>query len=38
MSQHLPMAFLRVMAGAAHAPFLSHTDQFVDTLNQFLEP
>jgi pimeloyl-[acyl-carrier protein] methyl ester esterase len=38
MSQNLPMAYLRVMAGAAHAPFLSHTQQFVDTLNQFLEP
>jgi pimeloyl-[acyl-carrier protein] methyl ester esterase len=38
MSQNLPMAYLRVMAGAAHAPFLSHTEQFVDALNQFLEP
>lgn len=38
MSQQLPVAFLRVMAGAAHAPFLSHADQFIDTLNQFLEP
>jgi hypothetical protein len=26
------------MSGAAHAPFLSHTEQFVETLNQFLEP
>ena len=38
MMQQLPHGFLRVMAGAAHAPFLSHTDQFIDTLNQFLEP
>lgn len=38
MSQHLPIAYLRVMSGAAHAPFLSHTEQFVETLNQFLEP
>lgn len=38
MMQHLPHGFLRVMSGAAHAPFLSHTDQFIDTLNQFLEP
>ncbi|HEY0563909.1 MAG TPA: pimeloyl-ACP methyl ester esterase BioH [Methylophilus sp.] len=38
MSQQLPMAYLRVMAGAAHAPFLSHSDQFIETLDQFLEP
>jgi len=38
MSQNLPMGFLRVMSGAAHAPFLSHTEQFVEALNQFLEP
>lgn len=38
MSQNLPIAYLRVMSGAAHAPFLSHTEQFVETLNQFLEP
>jgi pimeloyl-[acyl-carrier protein] methyl ester esterase len=38
MSQNLPMGYLRVMSGAAHAPFLSHTEQFVETLNQFLEP
>jgi pimeloyl-[acyl-carrier protein] methyl ester esterase len=36
--QQLPTGFLRVISGAAHAPFLSHTDQFVDALNQFLEP
>ncbi|MDX1914763.1 MAG: pimeloyl-ACP methyl ester esterase BioH [Methylophilus sp.] len=38
MSQHLPIAYLRVMSGAAHAPFLSHTEQFIEALNQFLEP
>ena len=38
MMQHLPMGYLRVMAGSAHAPFLSHTEQFVEALNQFLEP
>jgi pimeloyl-[acyl-carrier protein] methyl ester esterase len=38
MSQNLPLGYLRVMSGAAHAPFLSHTEQFVETLNQFLEP
>ncbi len=38
MMQQLPVGFLRVISGAAHAPFLSHTDQFIVTLNQFLEP
>ena len=38
MMQQLPMGFLRVMAGAAHAPFLSHSDAFIDALNEFLEP
>ena len=38
MMQQLPMGFLRVISGAAHAPFLSHSDQFIETLNQFLEP
>ncbi|MBC7756453.1 MAG: pimeloyl-ACP methyl ester esterase BioH [Bdellovibrio sp.] len=38
LMQHLPQGFLRVMAGAAHAPFLSHTEQFIDALTQFLEP
>jgi pimeloyl-[acyl-carrier protein] methyl ester esterase len=38
MMQQLPAGFLRVLSGAAHAPFLSHSDQFVETLNQFLEP
>jgi pimeloyl-[acyl-carrier protein] methyl ester esterase len=38
MMQHLPTGFLRVISGAAHAPFLSHQEQFIDALNQFLEP
>ena len=38
MMQQLPIGFLRVISGAAHAPFLSHGEQFIDTLNQFLEP
>jgi pimeloyl-[acyl-carrier protein] methyl ester esterase len=36
--QQLPIGFLRVISGAAHAPFLSHSEQFIDSLNQFLEP
>lgn len=38
LAQHLPFARLRVMAGASHAPFLSHPDQFIEALVQFLEP
>ena len=38
MMQQLPHGFLRVISGATHAPFLSHSDQFVEALNQFLEP
>jgi pimeloyl-[acyl-carrier protein] methyl ester esterase len=38
MMQQLPIGYLRVISGSAHAPFLSHTEQFIDTLNQFLEP
>ncbi|MGB4812064.1 MAG: pimeloyl-ACP methyl ester esterase BioH [Methylophilaceae bacterium] len=38
MMQNLPAGFLRVMSGAAHAPFLSHQAQFVEALTQFLEP
>jgi pimeloyl-[acyl-carrier protein] methyl ester esterase len=38
MMQNLPVGFLRVMSGASHAPFLSHQDQFVYALVQFLEP
>jgi pimeloyl-[acyl-carrier protein] methyl ester esterase len=38
MMQNLPTGFLRVMAGASHAPFLSHQEHFIDTVVQFLEP
>lgn len=38
MMRNLPLAFLRVMAGASHAPFLSHQAQFIDAVEQFLEP
>lgn len=38
MMQQLPHGFLRVMSGSAHAPFLSHSEQFITALNQFLEP
>lgn len=38
MAQHLPFGRLRVIAGAGHAPFLSHQNQFVEALVQFLEP
>ena len=38
MMQQLPQGFLRVMSGSAHAPFLSHSAQFIAALNQFLEP
>jgi pimeloyl-[acyl-carrier protein] methyl ester esterase len=36
LRQHLPVAFLRVISGASHAPFLSHTDAFIDALEDFL--
>ena len=38
MMQHLPKGFLRVISGAAHAPFLSHSELFAEALEQFLEP
>lgn len=38
MMQQLPQGFLRVISGSAHAPFLSHSEQFITALNQFLEP
>lgn len=38
MMQQLPNGFLRVISGSAHAPFLSHSEQFIVALNQFLEP
>jgi len=36
LRQHLPHALLRVMNGAAHAPFLSHQTYFYDALLTFL--
>jgi pimeloyl-[acyl-carrier protein] methyl ester esterase len=38
LAQHLPFGRLRVMAGGSHAPFLSHPEQFIEALVQFLEP
>lgn len=38
MMQHLPQGYLRVLAGASHAPFLSHQEHFIDAVVQFLEP
>ena len=38
MMQNLPVGFLRVMAGASHAPFLSHQEAFIQALLEFLEP
>lgn len=37
LAQHLPHAQLRVMAGAGHAPFLSHQSAFVTALLDFLQ-
>ncbi len=36
LRQHLPNGLLRVISGASHAPFLSHTDAFLDALEEFL--
>lgn len=36
MRQHMPNGLLRVIAGASHAPFLSHTDTFLDAMEEFL--
>ena len=38
LASHLPFGRLRVIAGASHAPFLSHQALFVEGLLQFLEP
>jgi pimeloyl-[acyl-carrier protein] methyl ester esterase len=38
MMKNLPAGYLRVMAGASHAPFLSHQEAFIEALVQFLEP
>lgn len=37
MMQTLPNAYLRVIAGASHAPFLSHQTQFSEALIDFLQ-
>ena len=36
LAQHLPGAHLEVFHGAAHAPFLSHPNQFVATVKNYL--
>ena len=38
LAQHLPAGGLRVIAGASHAPFLSHPEAFTEALLQFLQP
>lgn len=38
LAQHLPFGRLRVIAGASHAPFLSHPQPFTEALIEFLEP
>jgi pimeloyl-[acyl-carrier protein] methyl ester esterase len=37
MSQHMPDARLQVVEGAAHAPFLSHPQVFMQHLKRFLD-
>lgn len=37
LALHLPHASMRVIAGAGHAPFLSHTAQFIDSVRGFLQ-
>jgi len=37
MAEHLPQARLRVIAGASHAPFLSHPASFLTEITGFLE-
>ncbi len=36
LAQAMPAAHLAIIAGAAHAPFLSHPDHFVEQLKSFL--
>ncbi|HEY0905659.1 MAG TPA: pimeloyl-ACP methyl ester esterase BioH [Methylophilus sp.] len=36
LTMHMQHASLRVIAGAAHAPFLSHTDAFCDSVHAFM--
>jgi pimeloyl-[acyl-carrier protein] methyl ester esterase len=37
LARMLPAARLRTIDGAAHAPFLSHPDEFLDALAEFLD-
>jgi len=37
MAQAMPKACVVEIAGAAHVPFLSHTDVFVETVSRFLK-
>ncbi|OGS93755.1 MAG: pimeloyl-[acyl-carrier protein] methyl ester esterase [Gallionellales bacterium GWA2_59_43] len=37
IAERVPHARLAMLAGAAHAPFLSHPDQFVECLKSFLD-
>ena len=37
MSEKMPHAYLHAIGGAAHAPFLSHSDAFVRVVNDFLQ-
>lgn len=38
LAGHLPETRLEVIAGASHAPFLSHPQRFITLLQSFLEP
>ncbi|MGZ8252004.1 MAG: pimeloyl-ACP methyl ester esterase BioH [Methylophilaceae bacterium] len=38
LAEHLPSAQLVEIAGASHAPFLSHPEQFMQALLAFLQP
>lgn len=38
IKQLLPNACIDIMNGVGHAPFLSHTDEFVDLLEEFIKP
>lgn len=37
LAAHLPQAHLSVITGAGHAPFLSHAQEFLRVLNEFLQ-
>ena len=37
LAEHLPAARFALIAGAAHAPFLSHPDAFGGALDEFLD-